>query len=296
MTKQSFFKRLASLFKDAQAGPLADWASEEETEPQHGESVGDEAGGGDEADGMAKAVETMKAHHAALGEAIKAYGDGAGLPAEHPLHALKALHKTMGDQITEKEAEAKEAAHAQIDAAFPPKKPVITPSKPAIPAAEPGAMVTKINKALVDLQKKLEATEKRAVDAEQIAKAERDLRELEGEKTTLRKFRHVTVDVDKEAALFVKLRTVDKPLYDLTLSKMRAAEAVAQKANLLETELGSPLAGTGSTAWAEIEAEAEKIVAKGETKMTKEKAIDRVMKARPDLVRRHKDEERLQVQ
>ena len=37
--------------------------------------------------------------------------------------------------------------------------------------------------------------------------------------------------------------------------------------------------------------EADKLVAKGEEKLTREKAIDKVMKARPDLVTRYKAEQ-----
>ena len=278
--KKSFLKKLAALFKDAEAeaGPLTDWASEEEGEPEHQ---------GEQKDA---AMETMKAHHAKLGEAIKAYGDGAGLPADHPFHALKALHKELGDKIAEADAH-KEATHKAAEAEATHK---------AAEAEAEGGRVTKaqvlVNKQIVELQKKLEATEARAVGAEKIAKSERDARELESEKTVLRKFRHVTVDVDKEAATFLKLRTADKPLYESVMAKLNATEAVAKKVAGLEADLGSPLGGGAATAWAEIEAEADKLVTKGEKNLTHEKAIDRVMKARPELVKRYRAEEAGQLQ
>jgi hypothetical protein len=267
--KTTFLKKLAILFKEA--GPMQDWAREEETEPEHK----------DAADPMQEATDK-------LATAIAAYGDGAGLAADHPLHALKALHKEMSDGIamrqTNKTAEveaARKAAEADdVDA---------------------GGRVTKaeiqieVNKAIVDMNKKLEATEARAVAAETLAKSERDLRELDGEKMTLRKFKHVTLDVEKDAPVFAKLRVTDKPLYDLMIAKLNAAEAIVQKAAVIEQDLGSPLGGAGQTAWAEIEAEADKIVAKGATGITREKAIDQVMKARPELVKKYKAEESGQV-
>lgn len=266
VNKKNFFQKLAALFKDAEAGPLQDWASEEEGEPEH---TGVDA------------VDPMKEACDKLGAAIAAYGDGAGLPADHPFHALKALHKELTDKLAAagvaKEAEA-EAAKKAADAKDAEGGRVVKSLEP-------------VTKAIVELQKKLEATEKRATDAEQIAKSERDLRELESEKTTLRKFRHITIDVEKDAPVFAKLRTSDKALYDLMIAKLNGAEAVARKSAAIEQEIGSPLGGTAATAWAEIEAEADKLVAKGEKNLTREKAIDRVMKARPELVARYKAEE-----
>jgi hypothetical protein len=60
---------------------------------------------------------------------------------------------------------------------------------------------------------------------------------------------------------------------------------------VLEQDLGSPLGGAGQSAWAEIEAEADKIVTKGAAGITREKAIDQVMKARPELVVKYKAEQ-----
>lgn len=271
--KQSFIKKLAAFFKDA------------EFEEASVKKAGDED----------DTMEAMKAHHAKLGDAIAAYGDGAGLAADHPLHALKALHKELGEKLaasvakSTQEAEAEAARKAAEDAAAHADN------------EEDGGTVTKaevqveVNKALVDMQKKLDAAEARATEAENIAKAERDMRELEGEKMTLRKFRHVPLDVDKDAPVFLKMRKSDKEGYDLVMAKLNAAEAVAKKVAVLEQDLGSPLGGDGQSAWAEIEAEADKLVAKGEAGLTKEKAIDRVMKSRTDLVKRYEAEKSGQV-
>ncbi len=268
MTKQSFFKSLKSLFKAAEAGPLQDWAAEEEGElqPKEGEAE-------------AEAMSSLKAFVDKLGAALAGSVDGAGLVGQ-----FKALHQEMTDKLAEASAR-KEAAKAACD------KEAEAEAEGRVTKAQ-----TEINKQLVDLQKKLDETTARAVEAEKIAKSERDARELESEKTTLRKFKHVTVDVDKDAATFVKLRASDKDAYDLVMAKLNGAEAVAQKSAVIERELGSPLGGDGATAWAEIEAEADKVVAKGEKGMTREKAIDHVMKMRPELVTRYRAEQAGQVQ
>ena len=91
--------------------------------------------------------------------------------------------------------------------------------------------------------------------------------------------------------MFAKMRAADKPAYDFMIAKLDAAEAVAKKAGDLERDLGSPLGGAGQTAWAEIEAKAAEIVSKGAAGITQEKAIDQVMKAHPDLVRRYRAEQ-----
>ena len=223
----------------------------------------------------------LKAFSDKLKAAMAAYGDGAGLAADHPLHALKALEKEMDDVMcaaTAKAAADKEAAAKA--AAEPDEEDDVTKA----------AIQTEVNKALEGVNKKLADAEARATASEAVAKAAREAQEVEVEKTALRKFRHVTVDVEKDAPLFAKMRAADKATYDFMIAKLDAAEAVTKKANLLEQDLGSPLGGGGQTAWAEIEAEAAKVVAKGEG-MTIEKAIDRVMKDRPELVKRYKAEQ-----
>ena len=250
-----FMKKLFALFKEAGV-PMA----EEQPGAEH----------------------PLKAFSDKLKAAMAAYGDGAGLAADHPLHALKALEKEMDDVMCA--ATAKAAADKEAAA----KAATKVDEEDDVTKA---AIQTEVNKALEGVNKKLADAEARATASEAVAKAAREAQEVEVEKTTLRKFRHVTVDVDKDAPTFAKMRAADKATYDLMIAKLDAAEAVAKAANLLEQDLGSPLGGGGQTAWAEIEAEASKIVAKGAAGITIEKAIDRVMKDRPELVKRYKAEQ-----
>ena len=248
-----FMKKLFALFKEAGV-PMAD------------EQLG--------------AEHPLKAFAEKLAAATAAYGDGAGLAADHPLHALKALEKEMNDVLCAATAKAAADKEAAANAAAEPEEDDVTKA----------AIQTEVNKALEDVNKKLAAAEKRAADSEAVAKAASEAQAIEVEKTALRKFRHVTIDVEKDAPTFAKMRAADKALYDFTIAKLEAAEAVAQKSNILAQDLGSPLGGGGQTAWAEIEAEAAKLVAKGEN-MTIEKAIDKVMASQPALVKRYKAEQ-----
>lgn len=224
----------------------------------------------------------LKVFAAKLAQATAAYGDGAGLAADHPLHALKALEKEMNDVMASATAKAAADKEAADKLAAAPKEEDDDVNKAAI--------ATEVNKALEPMQKALAAAEKRAADAETIAKSEQGLREVEVEKTVLRKFSRVTVDVEKDAPVLADLRKNNKPAYDFMIAKLDAAEAVAKKAAVLEQDLGSPLGGAGQTAWAEIEAKAAELVTKDAKGLTIEKAIDRVMQQQPELVKRYKAE------
>lgn len=229
-------------------------------------------------------MSALKAFHEKLGSVIGTYGDGAGLPADHPLHALKALHKEMGDHLTKcsKEAEAeaeaikarKEAeAEAEADAALGP----IRKSNAAI------------SKAFVKLEKAVEAANARAEAAEKIAKSEREARAVEIQKAALRKYSGVPVNPDTDAAMLHTLAESHPEIAKRVTEILNGADEAIKKGRLFD-EVGSPRVGdAGSdTAWALIEAEAEKVIQKSSTKLTKEQAIDAVMKSRPDLVKQYR--------
>lgn len=267
---------------------LADWAGGEDGEPV---ATNDGAGGvAEDAGGYAM----MKAHHAELGKAIDSFGDSSKLPADHPVHKLKAQHKELGDRLAEHDAKASSLAAAKEAAAAAAGDDDM--DKGALGAygeqtGHPG--LTKffrhrVDKQFVELEKRAKAAEERAASAETIAKRERDARELDGVKVELRKFDKLGIDVEKEAPDYFAMKQSNESAYKSMLEKLSAVQARTAKADTLEQELGSSQGGTGEgTAWATIEAEAEKIVAKGDKGMTKHKAIDIVMKKRPDLVKKY---------
>lgn len=307
----SLLKRLARFLKNAEAEAeadagggesFADWANEEMEEPDH------QDGNADKAEAMGQHVSQLKAHlnalkvhHADLGKAIDAYGDTSKLPADHPVHALKALHKELGEHIVQHEAMHKEAAalHQSMATPVPTDKEAefglgdgeggIPNQKSAEADAGMGHITKRLRTALAkqhaDLKKRADQAEARAKAAEDIAKGERDLRVLDEVKTELRKFRHVQIDIEKEAPVFKKLREHDKPLYDAMVAKLAAANEVAKAGKALTQEIGSSADGTegggSASAWARIEASAEKMFEKSTVTVSKQKAIDKFMQT-PD--------------
>ncbi|MEN6605926.1 MAG: hypothetical protein ABFD60_01685 [Bryobacteraceae bacterium] len=270
--KKSLFKRLLSVLKEAEAvdpEALREWAE--------GEGEGE---GPEHVDAGVDNLGMLKAFYEKLGTAIGTYGDGAGLAADHPVHALKALHKEIGDHLAvagkeaeaRKEAAAKEAAAKEAEAGDEEMGPGVT-------------------KRFTALEKRAQAAEKRAEEAENIAKAERTARIVEGEKTNLLKFKGLTVNPETDAALLVGLEASSPAVAKRVREILEGAEAAVAKNNLLSQELGTGRGGaTGGTAWAEIEAEAAKLVQK-DNKLTKEGAINLVMQRNPALVKRYNAEE-----
>ena len=58
---------------------------------------------GDETDSPSRLLLiALKAHRVKLGRAIAAFGDASKLPADHPVHTLKALHAALGHQIAQR--------------------------------------------------------------------------------------------------------------------------------------------------------------------------------------------------
>lgn len=212
-----------------------------------------------------------------LGAALTGYGD-ATLPKGHPAHALKALHKEMTDFLASAPEETAPADAAQPEGA--PSDEAGT--KPNTPAEEPAWKA--------DMAKREVALAKKLADTEGVLKAERDAHALAGIVTVLKSLKGVSVNPEQDAPMFKRLSDVDKPAYDRLMEVLKGADAVSALATTLSTDIGSPLPGdkqSANTAWAQIEAEAETLVGKGETKVTKAQAIDIVMKKRPDLVKQH---------
>lgn len=242
---------------------------------------GEAEGAMKEAEGAAPAMhpthlDALRGHVQKLTDAIAAYGE-AELPAEHPVHSLKALHKEMSDYLKEaesacKEAEGESEAEGEAEAEAEGEMP------------EGHVTKSKVNKREVELAKKLESVEKAL--GEQIEKAA-----LAEQSAELRKFRGVSVNPETDAPIFKSLKTVQPETYARVMEILKAADESVATSGVLTSTLGSPNAGApiNESAWAEIEKEAESLVQKSETKLTKAQAIDVVMKKRPDLVKRHLD-------
>lgn len=247
----SLLSKLAGIFKEADPDMLR-----ELTEKQ-GES-------GDP-------ISAMKSFTQKFSDAMKAYGEEE-MPPEHPVHALKALFKEMGDFV----AACDQTGSVGKRADEPITKREIELQK-ALDEAK-AANVAAVEKAAIEKA----AVEKKLAD-------ERDVRDLENEKVELRKFAAVSVNVDTDAKLFKSLKSASPDTYGRVMELLKGADAAVASNNTLNRELGSGNAGDGKgdPAWAAIEAKANEMVAKGDKTMTIAKALTLAMAQNPELVKQH---------
>lgn len=230
-----------------------------------------EADAGD--DGVDKAAECMKAAYDAMGKAIESFGAGPHAD-DHPVHAMKASHEALGKQI-EDAAKAKTPPAAKraddVD-----ETPVAKASREA-------------------LEKRVEAAEKTANEATALAKSLVETAKTEEQTRVVKSFTRISTDVAKDVPLFKKLaETLSKAEYDRVVEVMRAADN-ALAASALFANVGSPREGSES-AWGQIVAKADALLEKGDSKLTREQAIDKIMSLHPELVAKHREESRLSVQ
>ena len=221
----------------------------------------------------------MKGFYSKLEEALKVYGDGAGLAADHPLHALKALHKEMGNYISAGCGTAK----SEEPPAEEPKAVEEPPKVEEPPVVEP--VVEKV--AVEDVEKA--DLKKRLAETEEVLKSEREARDLKDMIETLKSFSMISINPEQDAPIFKSLKDTNQPTFDRLMQILKGADATATATEVLTKDIGSPLPGdksSSNTAWMRIEAEAEPLT-KGENAVTKAQAIDIVMKRRPDLVKQH---------
>ena len=222
-------------------------------------------------------LDDLKTFHRKLGECLAPYEDRELVP-EHPVHGLRALHSKVARQIAELDAEAEADAEGEVDTekefgswdddkgtweqhggegsgtySHPTgsqyQNAAWRRGKPGhlVGAADPG------NEALhPDTQKRLRVTHERVLEAHARLIAERD-------GVPLAKARVMAADRDPQSTIM-----------------------------LMDTRDPSPdESPTQRAAWREIEAEADALESKSNRPLSREQAIDRTMRARPDLVRKY---------
>lgn len=201
---------------------------------------------------------SLKAQHEELGKVIDGMGDPSTLGSDHPVHALKAAHAAMGKAL----------------------EPV--PAEKRIDVKDP-----EVEKRMASFQKQIDEANARATAAEAVSKSEVAKRELDDERTVLKSFKGVSVDIEKDALMLVALKKADKPAYDRYIATMKAADEAVLKGKLFE-EVGSGLSGVEADAATRLEKMTQdKImeVKKSGEKITYEKAYSQVCDANPALVR-----------
>ena len=292
LSKMDVLKALvAMVFKGDEAGmpgEVADWAE------GGGSGDGEPAAKPAEPVKESAALTSMKVHHADLGKAIDAMGDCSKMPADHPVHALKALHTQLGNDIAAKAAEEASAAPAAPAEGEPGGEGVeMSVNEPYGPqTGQPGVgkmfrLLTRgVDKRFEIVKADLAKANDRADRAEKIAKQERDARELDGVKVELRKFDKLGIDVEKEAPKYLVLKQAGEAVYQHALEVLKGTQAQIAKADSLMQELGASgdgmVGGSGEkAAYAACEAAAAKLmdgVAKGASGklLTPQQAIAKV--------------------
>lgn len=205
-------------------------------------------------------ISALQNLHKDLSGKIKAFGAGPH-PADHPVHAMKAMHEGVGQML--------KAAGAEC------------------PTDEPGMLnkgVT-VDKATTE---RFEKMEKANEDLRKQLRGEQETR-LDGEMHTLLKSFKATPfkleGADSDVAKFRKMKETEPELFNRTMELMKAQDAIAASSKLFGN-IGANGSGQPGDAWAQLEAKANELVEKSTTGLTYEAALDRVMmnKANAKLV------------
>jgi len=261
-------------------------------------------------------LQTMQAHHAALGKVIDQHtaavgGDASKLPADHPVHQLKALHAQLGKSIEENQAKIAAATPPEGGDELDPLDGIaedpdecdpedgegddVNAAAPAMAKRIEKRLRTTFEKQMVDLKKTADDAVKRAEAVEKAAAAERDIRDREGVRAELTKFRGVSVDLEKDVEPLLRLKKSDPEAYARTISILSGADAQVRESALFKHYGSGSDGGTGAgSAWAEIERLAEKIVEKRNGKeLTPQQKIAKVLEnpANRKLVKRYYEEQ-----
>lgn len=197
--------------------------------------------------------------------------------------------------VTETDVEKRKAAAIELEKEFPPDdddKPMHKAddtmckcadcvTKRTAKLAKEAEGRTEVEKAMesvrTEMQKSVDAANARADEAVSIAKAERETRLNSEMHTLLKSFKATPINLETDVAVFRKMQDSDKAGFDRTMAIMKAADAqMAESALYRNMGSGRDASGEGS-AWAQIEAQADSMVEKSTTGMTKEAAIDRVL-------------------
>jgi hypothetical protein len=145
----------------------------------------------------------------------------------------------------------------------------------------PPVVPEEVQKRLDDISKKLEVAEKRAADAEKVAKAERDAREItEFAKLAETEYPGLPGTPEEKGAVLKAMKA------KMTMEECEAAMKLMKAGNACLTaqmgSVGKDAPATGDSAWAKIEQKADALMA-ADTKLSKAQAISEVCKRNPEL-------------
>lgn len=145
---------------------------------------------------------------------------------------------------------------------------------------------------IADLEKRAKDAEDRAKSAEDLTKAQIAVHQRSEMVTLLKSFRATPLKLegdDNDIERFLKMQAVDQAGFDRMIAVMKATDAQLAESALYKN-VGSSMSGGSLDAWSEIEKlAAEMVIKSGNTGLTKEQAIDKVMELRVDLVTKYRN-------
>jgi len=139
------------------------------------------------------------------------------------------------------------------------------------------------------VRKRLEDLEKRAKEAEEIAKAEREARVRAEIRKRAEGYANVG-EVEKIAEAIYKAQSVSAEFAEQLETLLKSAHERIEKGDLFK-EFGSGAGDSASTAWGKIEAAAAEIM-KATPSMTRPQAIAKALEANPELEKAYYEEVR----
>jgi hypothetical protein len=132
-----------------------------------------------------------------------------------------------------------------------------------------------------EVEKRLSAIEKQNVDLlkenadlKKSVATEIEKRESDEMTVVLKGFKHTSIDLVKDVPHFTKMRKNDPEGYARIMEIMKATDA---SASALFSDIGTRRGVGEGSAYAQIEALADKVMEKGVDGMTKEQAIEKVL-------------------
>jgi len=140
------------------------------------------------------------------------------------------------------------------------------------------------------VRKMVEDSQKRAEEAEKIAKQVQDEALTREYVTKAQAFTNLTMDVEKVGPVLKRIASASAEDYAEVEAILKAANELVSKNTLIMKELGSGSSDAGGDAWAKIEAQAQELVTKSADGLTKEQAILKVLRDNPDLYTEYQKE------
>lgn len=197
---------------------------------------------------------------------------------------LQKLFKKVLDAVTIPDEAARQQAIAKLQAKVEKTGvvndddeddyPVHKSDDPMCKCAD--CMAKRTEKRYVDLEKSNSELKAEVEKARTTLAAEIEKRENAEMVEILKGFKYAPFDLDKDVAVFRKMKRDDPAMFERTMAVYKAQEVQLQDAALY-SDYGTRKGGGEGSAWAQIVAKADQLMEKSKKEMTQEQAIEKVM-------------------